>query len=114
MLENVGGIIYKKLLVKSFSSSLPEKQARIVQFSLGRARATIHISKCQSVFVNVNLDETLGVKAPLFSASCLGKAFLGFGGECEADIQRIVSRQNLCSTCLCMVSSRFVAVEKSF
>ena len=72
--------------MKSFSSSLPEKQARIVQFSSGRARATIHISRCQSVFVNVILDETLEVQAPQFSASCLEKAFLGFGGECEADI----------------------------
>ena len=63
--------------MKSFSSSLPEKQARIVQFSSGRARAPIHISKCQSVFVNVNLDETLGVKTPLFSASCLRKGISG-------------------------------------
>ena len=64
------GNLLRNFLVKCFSSSLPKKQARIVQVSSGRARATIQISRCQFVFVNVSLDETLGVKSPLYSGSC--------------------------------------------
>ena len=35
----------------------------------------------------------MGEGPTIFSKLFLDKAFLGFGGECEADKQRIVSRQ---------------------